>query len=267
MILTSTYLVESQQPAKIAKVGWFFAGSATSPRFEEFRRELENLGYVEGKNIVFEHRFAEGQLERLPALADELVSLKVDVIVTRGTPETIALKKATNTIPVIFFSVTDPVEAGLVDSLAKPGANITGFSTIEAVLAGKRLDLLKQTIPKLSRVAVLWNPHDLSSAQQWKQTQVTAKELGLQVYSMEVSSGDKYEGAFNEANNARSGGLSVIAGSLADSNAQRIATLATRNRLPTIYPRESFLVSGGLMSYGAVRNESIRRIAVWRTKS
>ena len=146
------------------------------------------------------------------------------MIVTRGTPETIALKKATNTIPVIFFSVTDPVEAGLVDSLAKPGANITGFSTIEAVLAGKRLDLLKQTIPKLSRVAVLWNPHNLSYLRSnGNKPKSQRKNWVCKLYSMEVSSGDKYEGAFNEANNARSGGLSVIAGSLADSNAQRIA--------------------------------------------
>jgi putative ABC transport system substrate-binding protein len=190
-LLATTHHSEAQQSLKIAKIGWLSPRSAASgDRLDEIRRELHKLGYVEGKNLVIEPRYAEGKFDRLPVLADELVRLKVDVILTRGTPESVALKKATNTVPIVFYSVTDPVGAGLVDSLARPGRNITGFSSIESVLAGKRLELLKETVSKLVRVAVLWNPRDLSSVQQWKQSQAAALELGLQLYSVEVSSGD-----------------------------------------------------------------------------
>ena len=252
---------QAQQQVKTPKIGWLGIGSVSSvSRYEEFRRALSELGYVEGKNITFEYRSFDNKLDRLPSLAEELVRLKVDLILTRGTPEAIALKNATRTIPIVFFDVTDPVEAGLVKSLAHPGGNITGFSSIEAVLAGKRLELLKETIPTLSRVAVLWNPRDLSSAQQWKASELSAQELGLQLHSMEVSSGAKYASAFKEAAKARSGALSVIAGSLEDSNRRRIADLATTNRLPAIYPRPSFVESRGLMSYGRDAEESVKRI-------
>ena len=175
--------------------------------------------------------------------------------------EALAAKNATRTIPIVFFGVGDPVAAGLVDSLARPGGNITGFTTIAAVLAGKRLELLKETIPKLSRVAVLWDPQDPSSAQQWKESQLPARELGLQLHSMEVSSADKYESAFKEATKARSAALAVTPSALAISNQKRIADLATKNRLPAIYPRGDFVASGGLMSYGADRTEPYRRAA------
>jgi putative ABC transport system substrate-binding protein len=157
--------------------------------------------------------------------------------------------------------VTDPIGAGLVDSLAHPGGNITGFSGIEAVLAGKRLELLKETIAKLSRVAVLWNPQDLSSAQQWKASRPPARELGLRLHSMEVSSTDKYPRAFKEATKAHSDALAVIAGSLEDSNRKVIADLATKNRLPAIYPRPVFVESGGLMSYGRDRDQALKRVS------
>ena len=189
-----------------------------------------------------------------------MVRLKVDLLLTRGTPEAVALKNATKTIPIVFYDVTDPVAAGLVDSLAQPGGNVTGFSGVEAVLVGKRLELLKETIPALSRVAVLWNPQDLSSAQQWKASQLPAQELGLQLHSMEVSTADRYDGAFKEIAKVRSDALAVIAGSLEDSNRKRIVDLATKNRLPAIYPRPEFVESGGLMSYGRDRNESPQRV-------
>jgi ABC-type uncharacterized transport system substrate-binding protein len=253
----------AQQQAKIREIGWLTVGTAFSAsRYEQFIREFKKLGYVEKKNVAFKYLSAEDNLERLPALADELVRRNVDVIVTRGTPESLALKKATTTIPIVFYSVTDPVGAGLVDSLARPGSNLTGFSSIEAVLAGKRLELLKEIVPKLSRVAVLWNPHDLSSAQQWKETQHSARELALQLHSMEVGSADRYDVAFKEAINSSSSALAVIAGSLEDSNAKRIADLAIKNRLATIYPREAFLATGGLMSYGSDQGEPIRRIVL-----
>ena len=267
--LVVAVIAEAQQPKKVPRIGYLVVpplASASQARIEAFRQGLRELGYVEEKNIVIEWRSAEGKFDRLPSLAAELVRLKVDVIVTRGTPEALALKNATSTIPIVFYSVTDPVGAGLVDSLARPGRNITGFSGIEAVLAGKRLELLKETISKLSRVAVLWNPQDLSSAQQWKESRLPAQELGLQLHSMEVSSADKYESAFKEAANARTAALAVIAGALEDSNRKRIADLATKNRLPAIYPRPVFVESGGLMSYGPDQAEPLRRVAVFVDK-
>ena len=254
---------EAQQQAKTHEIGWLTANTVSfAGRYEEFIREFKKFGYIEKKNIVFKCLSAEGNLNRLPVLADDLVRRNVEVIVTRGTPEALALKKATTTIPIVFYSVTDPVGAGLVNSLARPGSNITGFSTIEAILAGKRLELLKEVVPKLSRVAVLWNPNDLSSYQQWKETQNSARELALQLHSMEVSSADRYDVAFKEAVNAGSSALAVIAGSLEDTNAKRISDLVLKNRLPTIYPREAFLASGGLLSYGSDPSEPIRVIAL-----
>jgi ABC-type uncharacterized transport system substrate-binding protein len=253
--------VEAQQEA-IRRIGWLGISPASqSGGFELTRRELRALGYVEGKNIAFEYRSAEDKLDRLPALADELVRLKVDVLLTAGTSEALALKSATKTIPIVFHAVTDPVAAGLVASLARPGGNITGLSDIAAVLAGKRLELLKEAIPKLSRVAVLWNPQDASSEQQWKESQAAARELGLQLHSMGVSSVGQFESAFKEATKARSDALAVVAHALAISNQKRVAELATRNRLPAIYPQGIF-ESGGLMSYGPDRHARFRRVGV-----
>ena len=225
------------------------------------RQALRDLGYIEGKNIVFEYRHADNKLERLPALADELVRLKVDVIFTPGINEALAAKNATRTIPIVFSTTADPVAAGLVDSLARPGGNITGFTYIGAVLSGKRLELLKETVPKLSRVGVLWNPQDPASTQQWKESQLSARELGLQLNSMEVSSADKYEGAFEDATKARSAAIAVTQSALTNSYQKRIADLAAKKRLPAIYPRADFVENGGLMSYGADQTESSRRVA------
>ena len=160
VLLATIFTAEAQQQAKVAKIGWLTTGAGlrSAPRAELFRRELRALGYVEGKNIAFEYRYGDNKLDRLPALADELVRLKVDVLVATATPATLAAKNATRTIPIVFMGVGDPVASGLVDSLARPGGNITGLTNISAVLAGKRLELLKETVPKLSRVAVLWDP-------------------------------------------------------------------------------------------------------------
>jgi putative tryptophan/tyrosine transport system substrate-binding protein len=244
--------VEAQQPAKIPRIGYVtgVSSSGESPRVEAFRQGLRDLGYVEGKNIALEYRYADAKFDKLPALADELIRLKVDVLVVSTTFAVQAAKNATKTIPIVFSGVTDPVTAGLVDSLARPGGNITGFTNIASVLSGKRLELLKETVPKLSRVSVLWDPRNPGSTPQWKESQISAKELGLQLYSMEVSSSDEYESAFKEAVKARSGALAVTADPLANSHPKRIADLATKNRLPAIYPWEHFVNSGGLMSYG-----------------
>lgn len=180
-ILSSlSFPAEAQQPAKVAKIGYLGIRSAAdqSAGFESFRREIRALGYIERKNLVIEQGSAEGKLDRLPAAVDDLVRLRVDVIVTASTPAALAAKNATRTIPIVFTSVADPVAAGLVDSFARPGENITGFSEISVALAGKRLELLKETIPRLSRVALLWNPSNPGSAQQWKESQLAGRELG-----------------------------------------------------------------------------------------
>jgi len=214
MHLALSVPAQAQQQAKIYKIGWL--GSRPALRedvaargSEIIRRELRALGYIEGKNLAFEYRSAEGEPNRLPALADELVRLKVDVLVISTPSAALAAKNATRTIPIVFLLAGDPVAAGLVDSLARPGGNLTGFTTISAVLAGKRLELLKETVPKLSRVAVLWDPKSPGSDQSWKESQLAVRELGLQLHSMEVSNADQYEGAFKEATKVRSGALTV----------------------------------------------------------
>ncbi len=261
MLLAVWLTADAQQQAKVRKIGWLGTRPTSAGGQETIPRILRDLGYVEGKNIAFEYRFADNKLDRLPGLADELLRLKVDVLVTPGINEALVAKNATKTIPIVFFSAVDPVAAGLVDSLPRPGGNVTGFTDIGAVLAGKRLELLKETVPKLSRVAVLWDPQNPSSAQQWKESQLAARELGLQLHSMEVSSADKYESAFKEAIKARSAALASSSSALANSNQKQIADLATKNRLPAIYPREDWVAGGGLMSYGPDREELYKRVA------
>ena len=184
--LTTVFSAQAQQQAKVHKIGWLAPGSVTSnTRIELFLREFRTLGYIEGKNISIETRYAEDKLDRLAGLANELVRLKVDLLVTSGANGASALKNASKTIPIVFFgAVSDPVAAGLVDSLARPGGNITGFSAISAVLTGKRLEILKETIPRLSRVAMLWDPLNPGNARDWKESQLSARELGLQLHSM-----------------------------------------------------------------------------------
>jgi putative ABC transport system substrate-binding protein len=261
------FAAEAQQQTKVPKIGWLAVRPASAAfAIDSFQREFRKLGYTDGKNIRFEYRYAEGKLDRLPALADELVHLKVDLIVAPNTPAAIAAKNATKTIPIVFIDVTDPIGSGLVDSLPRPGANITGFTTITSVLAGKRLELLKETIPKLSRVAVLWNPQDSSSVQNWKESQLPARELGLQLHSLEVSSAEKYEAAFKEATTLRSGALAWVSSPVGSANQKLTVDLAEKYRLPAMYIRRAVVESGGLMSYGINLDESFRRAAVFADK-
>jgi putative ABC transport system substrate-binding protein len=265
-ILLVLSCADAQQQAKIPKIGYLSARPGSGPgagAYNSFLREIRALGYIEGKNIAFESRYADNRLDRLRALADELVGLKVDVLLTPATPAALALKDATKTIPIVFLGVPDPVGAGLVDSLARPGGNITGFTDIGAVLAGKRLELLKETVLKLSRVAVLWDPKNPSATQQWKESLHPARELGLQLHSMKVSSADRLEGALKEATNTSNTALAVTSSALNNTYQKRIAELAARNRLPAIYPRGDFVENGGLMSYGADQDEPYRRAAYY----
>jgi putative ABC transport system substrate-binding protein len=257
-LVTFDHLAEGQQ-TKIPRIGFLTSGGS-SPH-PAFIQGLRNLGYVEGKNIAIEFRYSANELDRFPALANELVRLKVDLIITPGTPAALAAKNATRTIPIIFTAVADPIPSGLVDNLSRPGGNLTGFTEISELLAGKRLELLKETVPKLSRVAVLWNPQNPGNAQQWKQSQLAARELGLELHSLEVSSADKYEGAFQEAAKAHNAALAVAQDSLAQVKLKLIADLAIKYRLAAIYPRGDFVVRGGLMSYGPDPAETYRRAA------
>jgi putative ABC transport system substrate-binding protein len=243
------------------KIGELTARPGLRRSSGEFLRALRELGYVEGKNIAFEFRSAEGNPDRFRALADELVRLKVDVLVATSTAEALAFKNATKTIPIVFYTGGDPIGAGLVDSLARPGENITGVTLISTELVGKRLELLKETIPTLSRVAVLWNPQALTISP-WEQSLLPARELGLQLHSMEVSSADKLDCALKEAIRVGSTAVAVQLHPLFVANQKQIVNVATKNRLPAIYPRTDFVASGGLMSYGAVRDEPYKRAAV-----
>jgi ABC-type uncharacterized transport system substrate-binding protein len=266
LVLVWVHLVEAQQQAQIPKIGWLGARSASAPAREVFLREFRELGYVEGKNTGFEYRYAEGKLDRLPALVDELVHLKVDVLLTPSTPAAVAAKNATKTIPIVFYSGSDPVAAGLVDSLARPGGNITGFTTISAELAGKRLELLKETVPKLTRVSALWNPQDVTSVQSWKESQLAARELGLQIHSMEASSSNQFENAFKEAIQAGSAALALTDSPVFFCERKKIVELAVKYRLPAIYFLKEFVDEGGLMFYGADYDDLYRRVAVYVDK-
>ena len=252
LFLATAIFAEAQQAKKVQRIGYLTANtsSAELPRLDAFRQALRDLGHVEGQNITIEYRHAEGKFDRLPGFAAELVGLKEDVLVGVTTNAVLAAKDATRTIPIVFVGVSDPIGAGLIDSLARPGGNLTGFTNIAPVLSGKRLELLKETVPKLSRVAVLWDPQSPGSVPQWKETELAATELGLRLYSMEASSVDEYEGAFKEAVKARSGALAVTLNPVSNSNQKPIAELATKYRLPTMCARGDYVDNGCMMSYG-----------------
>ena len=244
---------EAQQLKKIPRVG-FLAGASGEPNLRGLRQGLRELGYVEGKNIITEYRVSEGEFDRFHALAAELVRLKVDVIVTQGTPAAAAAKNATSTIPIIMSGGTDPVATGLVLSLARPGGNITGVTIMNEELAGKRLELLlellKETSPKVSRLGVLWNSANPGTAVVFKQTQAAAQELRLSLQSLEVKSVNNLRGAFDAATGRGVNGLVLLAAAPIASHLKLVADLAVKNRLPSIYDRSEFVDAGGLMSYG-----------------
>jgi putative ABC transport system substrate-binding protein len=267
VLLTTAPPTEAQQTSKIHRIGFLSGGfPGLSHWTTRLRKELRDLGYVEGKNIAIESRFTENKLARLPALADEPARLKVDVIVTGGINDARTAKNATTTIPIVGLDLQDPVADGLVDNLARPGGNLTGFTTIARELTGKRLEMLKETVPGLSRVALLWNPQFPDTARQWKESQMVARELGLQLHSMEVSGPDKFEVAFKDTIKAHSGARATTTGAFISAHQNRIADLSAKYRLPAISDREGYIASGGLMSYGADESERFRRVAVFVDK-
>src|SRR5499433_3665079 len=258
---------EAQQPTKIPRIGYLTAATeGQSVRIEAFWQGLRELGYVEGKNIVIEYRYAEGVADRFPNLAAELVKLKVDIIVVSGTPATQAAKNATKTIPIVMSSVTDPVGAGLVASLAHPGGNVTGSSNLYEDLGGKQLELLKEAFPKISHVAVLWDPANAANALWLRELKAASSALRIILQPLEVHVPDDLEPAFAAIKREGAGALSVLANSLVGTYAARIIDFAAKSRLPAVYPERSFTDAGGLMSYGTNPAELSRRAAIFVDK-
>jgi putative tryptophan/tyrosine transport system substrate-binding protein len=262
--------VEAQQPTKIPRIGFLGGMSASTfaERMSVFRQQLRDLGYMEGENIIFEERWAEGNLDRLKDLAAELVERKVAVLVTFGgaAPATIA-KKATSTIPIVMAAGgSDPVQAGIVASLARPGGNITGLANSFTELRGKQMELLKETVPKLSRVAVLWNPNSPSTDSGSSYTESEARALGLRFQSLEVRKADDFESVFQAARRDRVGAVLVTANPLIFTHFGQIARIALKNRLPTIHAQREFVEAGGLMMYGPSEADIYRRAAIYVDK-
>ena len=267
-VMLPTVPLRAQQSGKIPRIGFLNAlFPATNPgRIEAFRQGLRDAGYVEGKNIVLEYRYAERKVGRLSALADELVRLKVDIIVTSASQETRAAKIATSTIPIVMTNEPDPVGTGLVASLARPGGNITGLSTLSPQLSGKRLELLKEIIPKLSRVAVLGNSRNPGNADTLKELELAALALKIKIQYLDVPSANEIEDSFRAASNERADAVLVLSNSTFTSQRKQIIGLAIKSRLPVSYPRPEFVESGGLMTYGVSLTENSRRAAAYVDK-
>jgi putative ABC transport system substrate-binding protein len=263
VLLAIAVIAEAQQPNKIQRIGVLAPSSAyfLSSQLEAFRQALRELGYVEGQNIAIEYRYAEGKLDRLPALAGELVRLKVDIIVAASTPAALAAKNATKEIPIVFETIIDPVASGVAASLARPGGNITGVTMGGAELYGKRLELLKETIPKLTRAGILWNPTSTAAQLNLKETRAAAQPLKLEVQSLEVRSPEDIEPAFDAATRAKVSAMMITQSPPLTMYSKRIVDLAARHRLPVIYPQRQWPDSGGLMSYGSNVDDSYRRLA------
>jgi putative ABC transport system substrate-binding protein len=259
---------EAQQPAKIVRIGFLGAASqsATAARIEVFRNRLRELGYVEGKNIVIESRWAEGKIERLPELAAELVRLKVDIIVTSSAAPTRAAKEATTTISIVMANDNDPVGSGHVASLARPGGNVTGLATFAPELSGKQLELLKEIIPKLSRVAVLGNSANSGNAQLLKEVEIAAKAFKVQLQYLDVLDPKDIEPAFRAASKERAGAVLLLASPVLFAQRTQIAELAIKNRLPAMYPQSDYMEAGGLMYYGANTADLYRSAATYVDK-
>jgi putative ABC transport system substrate-binding protein len=267
-LLAVAVIAQAQQPKKVPRIGFLGAASRSSnpARNEAFRQGLRELGYVEGKNIVIESRFAEGKLDRLPALAAELVRLKVEIIVTGGPPPTSAAKQATSTIPIVMAIDDDPVGSGFVASLAQPGGNITGLSTLAPEMSGKQLELLKEIVPKLSRVAVLGNASRPGTPQALREINVAAGAFGVRVQYLEVRGLKDFETAFGAASQERADAILVLGSPVVVTQRRQVADLAAKNRLPAIFPYPEYVEAGGLMSYSANIVDLYRRTATYVDK-
>ncbi len=261
-------VAQAQQAGKVPRIGNLRGASPSADlaRTEAFRQGLRELGYVEGKNIVIEYRHAEGKRDRLRELAAELVRVEVDVIVTTGPTSTRAAKEATNTIPIVMMNEGDPVANGFVASLARPGGNITGLSNLAPELSGKRLELLKEIVPRLSRVAVFGNSTFPGNAQMLRETELPAGAFGVKLQYLDVLAPKDIGTAFRAASKGRAEAILVMAGSVFLSQRAQIAELAVKRRLPASYLQTEYVEAGGLMSYGASLTDLARRAATYVDK-
>jgi len=268
VLLAVGVIAEAQQPKKVPRIGYLSIGdpATESTRAEGIRLALRELGYIEGQNIATEYRYAEGKLDRVPELAAELVRLKVDILVVGGPIPIRAAKNATKTIPIVMIGLgPDPVEAGFIESLARPGGNVTGLTNLGPELGGKRLELFKEAVPKLARVAVLYDPTIPASVRELKDVlPAAARALGLTVRSWEVRAADDFDKIFATISKWRPDGLYVlVSGPLMSANRKRIVGFLLKSRLPSMYNSRESVDAGGLMSYGADLADSYRRVAYY----
>ena len=269
MLFALCFPAYAQQAKKAPRIGYLSNSSPSAARetVGAFRQGLRDLGYIEGQNIVFEYRWGEGNIDRFPILVAELVRLKVDAIVTGGTLAALAAKKATTTIPIVMSTVDDPVAFGLVDSLGRPGGNITGLTSGAGPgLYGKRLELLKETFPRVSRVAVLWNPDDPGSVINMRGMEAPARSLSLKLQSVEMREPNDLEQAFSAMKRERAEALVTILGALVGGQRSRIVDLAAKSRMATMSAESQWTEVGGLMSYGASYPDLYRRAATYVDK-
>jgi putative ABC transport system substrate-binding protein len=268
-LLAAPLAIGAQPTGKVPRIGWIGGPTRESAEVfvREFRQGLKDLGWVEGQNIVIEWRFAGGRAERLPDLAAELVRLRVDLIVAPSTPTILAAKNATTTIPIVTVAGGDPVELGLVASLARPGGNITGLtSMVSQEIAGKQLELLKETVPKVSGMAVLWNPTTRGNALALREAEIAARALRVELQVLEARSLNDFESAFAAMSAKRAGALLVLGDTMFTTHRRRLADLAAKSRLPAMYGTRQFVDDGGLVSYGANALDNFRRAAVYVDK-
>ncbi len=267
-LLAAPLTAKAQKAKKVFRIGFLSASSLSgvATRTEAFRQGLRELGYVEGKNIVVEYRYAEGKFDRIPDLAAELVRLKVDIIVSAGSAVTVRIKEATGTIPIVMGFDGDPVGSGFVASLARPGGNITGLSTLAPELSGKQLELLKEIFPKLSHLAVLGDSSEPGNAQNLKELERAAKAFGVKLQHLDVVSPKDIEIAFRAASKGRAGAVLVLPSPVTFTQRAKVVELAVKNRLPAIYPFPVFVQAGGLMSYGPSFTDLFRRAATYVDK-
>jgi len=270
LTLASVRVVEAQQAGKVPRIGYLDSTGdpkTPQPSVEAFRQGLRDLGYIEGKNILVEYRYAAGMTDRMPSLVAELVQLKVDVVVVSALPAIRAAKQATKTIPIVMVTTQDPVATGLVDSLARPGGNITGLTRLTRDLSGKRLELLKEVVPGISRVGVLVDANMIDRAAAFKDYETAARALKIQLQPLEVRGPDPdFDTAFQAAAKGRVSALITITDALFSRYQKRIADLAIKNRLPSMYELTAYTEAGGLVSYAASDAESFRRAAVYVDK-
>ena len=270
-LLAAPRASEAQQAAKIARIGLLAGNLAASPPhvLGAFLQGLRDLGYVEGRNVVIEYRDAEGRFERLPALAAELVALKVDVILAPPTLNALAAKQATTAIPIVFIGAADPVQSGLVTSLARPGGNVTGLSALTPELVSKCLELLKQAVPGVSQVAVLWQPGfqgERTEKDMLTRVEVAARALGVRLHFVEAQGPADFDKAFSDMTRVRAGALTVLTSSMFFAERRRLVDLAAKNRLPAVYTWREFVDAGGLMSHGPDLADMWRRAATYVDK-